>query len=232
MDVTLLLPPGSPLLADWFMRVTQSLVVASATSTHTHSDDEAPPHAVRSVQFVNASVPLVTAVVDNVKVDVSANKAAALVTVAFLEEVDACVGRGHLFKRSLLLVKVRHPSIELPCTRWHALTLPCCARVAPQAWCLYESPRLCGGAGVLDSHSGTLCTYAVEVLVLGVFNAYASVIRHPVHVLALFFYMYAEFPWDMYTVTVQGPVHSFTGEQDFTWNEAQPRFFTDDLLAK
>ena len=234
LDVTVLLPPGSPVGADWFIAVNQALVLASASgmvavvdgaastgsgsgsgsgSALVHPDGGSSSlahpslgqHTVRSVTFVNAAVQIVSAVVDNVKVDVTANRGTALMANAMLEHVDAAVGRDHLFKRSVLLVK---------------------------AWCSYESSELGGGLGVLDSLGGTLCTYALEVLMMCVFNAYASVIHHPMHALALFFYMYAEFPWGTYTITVDGPVHSFTGQQDFTWNESQPRFFHADLVAQ
>lgn len=46
-------------------------------------------------------------VVDNqVAVDIGANQVGDIATVALLEETDQLLGKNHLFKRSLLLIKV------------------------------------------------------------------------------------------------------------------------------
>jgi hypothetical protein len=42
--------------------------------------------------------------VDGIVVDVSFNQLGGLFTLAFLEEVDAAIGRDHIFKRAVILV--------------------------------------------------------------------------------------------------------------------------------
>lgn len=59
-----------------------------------------------------------------------------------------------------------------------------------QTWCAYESATVGGGLGLVDSRNGTLSTYALQTLIVSVFNAYAAVIQHPMHAMALFFHMY------------------------------------------
>ena len=54
-------------------------------------------------------VKLLKCVVDDVVVDVSFNQLGGLVTLNFLESVDAALGRDNLFKRALLLVRLRLP---------------------------------------------------------------------------------------------------------------------------
>jgi hypothetical protein len=44
-------------------------------------------------------------VVNNLGVDVTINSIGALLTVLFIEESDRYIGKGHLFKRSILLIK-------------------------------------------------------------------------------------------------------------------------------
>ena len=58
------------------------------------------------------------------------------ITLCLLEKVDTMVGKQHLFKRSMVLVK---------------------------AWCYFESH-------LLSSQNGLLATYALETLVLCVFD--------------------------------------------------------------
>lgn len=66
----------------------------------------------------------------------------------FLRQVDRKVGKNHLFKRSIILIK---------------------------AWCYYES-RLLG------AHHGLISTYALEVLILYVFNLFHKSLHSPVEV--------------------------------------------------
>jgi hypothetical protein len=60
---------------------------------------------VRNVSLVSSGVKLLTCTVNNLVVDVSCRGAAAVASAAFLEEMDRVVGQGHLFKRSLVLLK-------------------------------------------------------------------------------------------------------------------------------
>lgn len=61
--------------------------------------------SVKSLIFINAEVRLIKCVIDRVPIDISFNRISGLCTLCFLEEIDAKIGRGHLFKRSVILVK-------------------------------------------------------------------------------------------------------------------------------
>jgi DNA polymerase sigma len=62
---------------------------------------------IRNVEFVNARTKLAHCLVNNISVDVTVNQIGAILTLTFLEEADRLIGCNHLFKRSLLLIKVR-----------------------------------------------------------------------------------------------------------------------------
>lgn len=61
---------------------------------------------IRNVEFVNARTKLAHCLVNNISVDITVNQIGALLTLTFLEEADRLIGMDHLFKKSLLLIKV------------------------------------------------------------------------------------------------------------------------------
>ena len=63
---------------------------------------------IRNVEFVNARTKLAHCLVNNISVDVTVNQIGSLLTLTFLEEADRHVGMDHLFKNSLLLIKVHY----------------------------------------------------------------------------------------------------------------------------
>lgn len=63
-------------------------------------------------------------------------------------QVDRVIGKDHLFKRSILLIK---------------------------AWCYYESR-------ILGAHHGLISTYALETLVLYIFQVFHSTLDGPLAV--------------------------------------------------
>eukprot|EP01018_Ginkgo_biloba_P015244 Gb_32202 [translate_table: standard] len=81
---------------------------------------------VREVQYIKAEVKLVKCLVENIVVDISFNQLGGLCTLCFLEEVDQLVGKDHLFKRSIILVK---------------------------AWCYYESRILGAHHGLISTYA-------------------------------------------------------------------------------
>ncbi|KAL2476280.1 PAP/OAS1 substrate-binding domain superfamily [Abeliophyllum distichum] len=62
---------------------------------------------VKGVQVINAQVKLVRCIVQNIVVDISFNQIGDLCTLCFLEKVDLLIGKGHLFKHSIILIKAR-----------------------------------------------------------------------------------------------------------------------------
>lgn len=82
---------------------------------------------VKDVQYIDAAeVKLVKCLVENIVVDISFNQLGGLGTLCFLEEVNLLIGKKHLFKRSIILVK---------------------------AWCYYESRILGAHHGLISTYA-------------------------------------------------------------------------------
>ncbi|XP_027365847.1 uncharacterized protein LOC113872458 isoform X2 [Abrus precatorius] len=81
-------------------------------------------------------VQLVKCTVKNIAVDISFNQMAGLYALRFLEQVDQLVGKNHIFKRSIILIK---------------------------AWCYYESRILGAHHGLLSTYAvETLVLYIIN----------------------------------------------------------------------
>ncbi|GMP86103.1 hypothetical protein CsSME_00039018 [Camellia sinensis var. sinensis] len=81
---------------------------------------------VKDVQLIRAEVKLVKCIVQNIVVDISFNQLGGLCTLCFLEQVDRLIGKDHLFKRSIILIK---------------------------AWCYYESRILGAHHGLISTYA-------------------------------------------------------------------------------
>ncbi|EGZ23344.1 hypothetical protein PHYSODRAFT_485178 [Phytophthora sojae] len=154
-------------------------------------------NTVRNVTFINADVRVVKCTVDNIPVDFTANRVGALGAVRLLDAMAVRVGRQHLFKKSLILIK---------------------------AWCTHESSPFmqaasveCGGLGpsvvpgstptsVMGASHGALSTYAVNTIVMALFNQHGDALTHPLQALYLFLDRLAEFPWHEAALTLHGAV--------------------------
>ncbi|MFS7895723.1 putative polynucleotide adenylyltransferase [Helianthus anomalus] len=75
-----------------------------------------------------------------------------------------------------------------------------------KAWCYYESR-------ILGAHHGLISTYALEILVLYIFQIFHASLNGPLEVLYRFLDYYAKFDWDNYCISLDGPVckSSFPG---------------------
>ncbi|KAK9741831.1 hypothetical protein RND81_03G131700 [Saponaria officinalis] len=82
--------------------------------------------SVRDVLCVPAQVKVVKCTVHNIAVDISFNQTAGLCALYFLEQVDQFIGKDHLFKLSVILIK---------------------------AWCYYESRLLGGFHGLISTYA-------------------------------------------------------------------------------
>lgn len=89
-----------------------------------HKDDT--DYQVMDTQFIDAEVKLVKCLVRNIVIDISFNQLGGLSTLCFLEQIDRLVGRNHLFKRSIILIK---------------------------AWCFYESRILGAMHGLVSTYA-------------------------------------------------------------------------------
>ncbi|KAI8523462.1 hypothetical protein RHMOL_Rhmol13G0075700 [Rhododendron molle] len=83
-------------------------------------------YEVKDTEFIDAEVKLVKCIVHNIEIDISFNQLGGLCTLCFLEQVDRLVGKDHLFKRSIILVK---------------------------AWCYYESRILGAHHGLISTYA-------------------------------------------------------------------------------
>ncbi|KAL5758890.1 hypothetical protein ACOSP7_021501 [Xanthoceras sorbifolium] len=81
---------------------------------------------VKDVHFIDAEVKLVKCLVQNIVIDISFNQLGGLCTLCFLEKVDGLIGKDHLFKRSIILIK---------------------------AWCYYESRILGAHHGLISTYA-------------------------------------------------------------------------------
>ncbi|KAH7537664.1 hypothetical protein FEM48_Zijuj03G0116900 [Ziziphus jujuba var. spinosa] len=99
--------------------------------------EEGSEFQVKDVQYIHAQqVKIVKCTVKNISVDISFNQLAGLHTLCFLEQVDQLVGKDHLFKRSILLIK---------------------------AWCYYESRILGAHHGLISTYAlETMVLYIVN----------------------------------------------------------------------
>ncbi|KAJ3699596.1 hypothetical protein LUZ61_003301 [Rhynchospora tenuis] len=129
-------------------------------------------YEVKDVKFIEAEVRLVKCLIENVVVDISFNQIGGLCTLCFLELVDDYIGKDHLFKRSIILIK---------------------------AWCYYESR-------ILGAHHGLFSTYALETLVLYIFNLFHKSLDGPLSVLYRFLEYFSRFDWDRHCISLYGPV--------------------------
>ncbi|KAL2339644.1 hypothetical protein Fmac_007584 [Flemingia macrophylla] len=68
-----------------------------------------------------------------------------------------------------------------------------------KAWSYYESR-------ILGSHYGLISTYALETLVIYVFNLYSKTFAGPLEVLLRFLDLYSRFDWTNYCISLRGPV--------------------------
>eukprot|EP00004_Rigifila_ramosa_P017213 TRINITY_DN4164_c0_g1_i1.p1 TRINITY_DN4164_c0_g1~~TRINITY_DN4164_c0_g1_i1.p1 ORF type:complete len:1108 (-),score=148.62 TRINITY_DN4164_c0_g1_i1:35-3028(-) len=128
-------------------------------------------YKLHNINFINAEIKILKCYADNVAVDISANQIGGLRTLRLLEEVDRIVGKNHLFKKSILLVKT---------------------------WCYYESR-------ILGSHHGLMSTYALETLILYLFNTHGHVIQTPFQVLWMFLSIFGSFDFDRLGISIRGP---------------------------
>ncbi|KAJ4830553.1 hypothetical protein Tsubulata_017540 [Turnera subulata] len=81
---------------------------------------------VKDIQYVQAQVKIVKCTVNDISVDISFNKMEGLCALCFLEQVDQFIGKDHLLKRSIILIK---------------------------AWCYYESRILGAHFGLIATYA-------------------------------------------------------------------------------
>lgn len=108
LDLILFTKPSSPVRSNDEM--TYLKLVFSALCDEVISRDEGlschVDMTIRNVEFINARTKITHCLVNNIPLDITVNHLTALTTLVFLEEVNREIGFNHLFKRSVLLIKV------------------------------------------------------------------------------------------------------------------------------
>lgn len=121
------LPDGDiDLTAFGALNVEEALAGEVCSVLEREDQNGAGPFIVKDVQLIRAEVKLVKCLVQNIVVDISFNQLGGLCTLCFLEQVDRLIGKDHLFKRSILLIK---------------------------AWCYYESRILGAHHGLISTYA-------------------------------------------------------------------------------
>ncbi|XP_027112355.1 uncharacterized protein [Coffea arabica] len=108
-------------------------------------------YEVKDTQFIDAEVKLVKCLAQNIVIDISFNQLGGLCTLCFLEQVDRLVGKDHLFKRSIILIK---------------------------AWCYYESRILGAHHGLISTYAlETLVLYIFHLFHSSLHGPFAVLYR-------------------------------------------------------
>ncbi len=118
------------LASSWAMELKKYLDSEAASSKKSRDTSSGGKNVgvleIEDVQIIQAEVKLVKCIVSGLEVDVSFNALGGLCAVGFLERCDRTIGRSHLLKKSIILVK---------------------------AWCYYESRLLGAHNGLLSSYA-------------------------------------------------------------------------------
>ncbi|CAM6097828.1 unnamed protein product [Calypogeia fissa] len=97
-DIDLTIVSRDPQLKDiWYKKVRKRLEEAER--------NQEGKFRVKEIQYIDAEVKLIKCHVENIVVDISFNQFGGLCTFCFLEEVDRWIGKNHVFKRSVILIK-------------------------------------------------------------------------------------------------------------------------------
>ncbi|KAK2647512.1 hypothetical protein Ddye_015001 [Dipteronia dyeriana] len=121
------LPDGDiDLTAFGGLNVEEALANDVCSLLEREDQNRAAEFVVKDAQLIRAEVKLVKCLVQNIVVDISFNQLGGLCTLCFLEQVDRLIGKDHLFKRSIILIK---------------------------AWCYYESRILGAHHGLISTYA-------------------------------------------------------------------------------
>ena len=68
-----------------------------------------------------------------------------------------------------------------------------------KAWALYETR-------ILASNLGCMASYTLQTLIIYVLNEFYEEMKSPLDVMFKFFEIFGQFDWDMYILTIFGPI--------------------------
>jgi hypothetical protein len=138
-------------------------------------------HKIKNIRLINeSSIFKVVGIIDNIPFEIVANSRVDLCMLAFFEEVSSLVGRDHLLKRSVLLIR---------------------------AWWNYESYNFSSDG---KSPKELLPDFAIWLMITAIFNKYHNRISSPIEALFLFLTIYGNtFIGNHQAITLYG-IRSFT----------------------
>lgn len=200
IDVSIVYPTTSEEEeSEWFLAVVQALCKAATLSPAAQAKHfpEASRCSVRNVTFINAEIKVVQCTINNLAVDLTCNQVSAFVAIQLQDAFNKRVGKGHLFKRSLILIK---------------------------AWCLHESKTFVDGV-LLGAKNGALSTYALNTMVMSLFNSRWQDISYPLQALVLFLQVYSSFDWRYNAISIFGTISIAT--MQFHLDMSDRRFLVD-----
>lgn len=82
-------------------RISSKELIQLKEELEKHSEE----HVIEEVTFVNAAVKLIKLYCDGIPIDISFNQVGGICTFNYLESVDGVIGKEHLFKKAILLIK-------------------------------------------------------------------------------------------------------------------------------
>jgi len=132
---------------------------------------------------VQCQVKIIKCLVEKIVIDISFNQLSGLCSLCFLDEVIFIMGScdfKHIFYFARSLKNNRLLQVDYLISRNHIFKR---SVILIKAWCYHES-RLLG------SKSGLFSTYALEILVMYIFNLYNNEFIGPLEVTNLIILMY------------------------------------------
>jgi hypothetical protein len=194
MDVTAFVP--TKMIDDaWYVKINEALCFSAVASAQNPSENQG--ISVRNVSFVNnGEIKEIRSVINNIRVDISTNQLSSLMTETMIERVDEFVGKNHVFKRSLLLIKAWMTFDSMVSDATAASTNNNTAQNSADTATSNSSISL------LDK----LSTSALVVILIYVFQNEGANIVSPFQALVHFFLTMLNFDWSKYAITIHGMV--------------------------
>ncbi len=201
IDITIFLHYSSD-NDSWFAKINEALCYSTFNQRVVGTDQYDNRMIVQSVNFVNADVKLVKARINNINVDISCGQIGGLYSQALIEKLDIYIGKNHLLKRSIILIK---------------------------AWAYYESGRYADG-NMLGAIEGRFSTWPFIVTILFIFNKFGTVIECPLIALGYWLEYLSTFDWTNHALTISGPVSVIDLTPILSYNTVKCNYFPIEII--
>jgi hypothetical protein len=220
MNCTAFVSAKAPLVDDtWYVKVNEALCLSAFQQQSNSSDSPVANNIVVSnVSFVNREMKMIRSIINGITVDITMNQYQSLFMETVIERVDNFIGRDHLFKRSLLLIK---------------------------AWFQYESSKYTYGGGSLTNantaistttslkyveSNSAVSTWSIAIMLIATFHNFGAEMHFPFQALGYFFRYTTNFDWMNSALTVFGAVSISALEEYHPIENPSTGFFPADLF--